>query len=83
MKVKSQSEVAQSCPTPPSIHGISQARVLEWGAIALSVCRADMYELEIALMIITESCDRCLHCGSVEGSWVFSSEIFLLFNSCI
>ena len=46
MKVKSESEVAQSCPTlsdlmdcsPPgsSIHGIFQARVLEWGAIALS-----------------------------------------------
>ena len=46
MKVKSQSEVAQSCPTlrnpmdcsPPgsSIHGIFQARVLEWGAIAFS-----------------------------------------------
>ena len=44
MKVKSESEVAQSCPTlsdpmdcsPPgsSIHGILQARVLEWGAIA-------------------------------------------------
>ena len=43
MKVKSESEVAQSCPTlsdpmdysPPdfSIHGIFQARVLEWGAI--------------------------------------------------
>ena len=47
MKVKSESEVAQSCPTlsdpmdcsPPdsSIHGIFQARVLEWGAIAFSV----------------------------------------------
>ena len=44
MKVKSESEVAQSCPTlrdpmdcsPPgsSVHGIFQARVLEWGAIA-------------------------------------------------
>ena len=42
MKMKSESEVAQSCPTlcnpmdcsPPgsSIHGIFQARVLEWGA---------------------------------------------------
>ena len=42
---KSESEVAQSCPTlqdpidcrPPgsSVHGIFQARVLEWGAIAL------------------------------------------------
>ena len=46
MKVKSESEVAQSCPTlsdpmdcsPPgsSIHGIFQARVLEWGAITFS-----------------------------------------------
>ena len=46
MKVKSESEVAQSCPTlsntmdcsPPgsSIHGVFQARVLEWGAIAFS-----------------------------------------------
>ena len=45
-KVKSESEVAQSCPTlsdpmdcrPPgsSIHGIFQARELEWGAIAFS-----------------------------------------------
>ena len=46
MKVKSESEVAQSSPTcsnpmdcsPPgsSIHGIFQARVLEWDAIAFS-----------------------------------------------
>ena len=46
MKVKSQSEVAQSCLTPrdlmdcslsgSSIHGIFQARVLEWDAIAFS-----------------------------------------------
>ena len=47
MKVKSESEVAQSCPTlrdpldcslpGSSTHGIFQARVLEWGAIAFSV----------------------------------------------
>ena len=41
MKVKSESEVAQSCltlsdPVDSSIHGIFQARVLEWGAIAFS-----------------------------------------------
>jgi len=46
MKVKSESEVAQSCPTlsdpidcsPPgsSIHGILQVGVLEWVAIAFS-----------------------------------------------
>ena len=48
MKVKSESEVVQSCPTPSdpmdcsppssSAHGIFQARVLEWGAIAFSGC---------------------------------------------
>ena len=46
MKVKSESKVNQSCPTlsdpmdcsPPGslVHGIFQARVLEWGAIAFS-----------------------------------------------
>ena len=46
MKVKSESEVAQSCPTlsgpndrsrpGSSIHGISQARTLEWVAISFS-----------------------------------------------
>ena len=55
MKVKSESEVAQSCPTlrdpmdcslpGSSVHGISQARVLEWGAIAFSLlhCRQVLY----------------------------------------
>ena len=46
MKVKRESEVAQSCPTPSdpmecsipgaSVHGIFQARVLEWVAAAFS-----------------------------------------------
>jgi len=46
MKVKSESEADQSCPTlrdpmdyslpGSSVHGIFQARVLEWGAIAFS-----------------------------------------------
>ena len=44
MEVKSESEVTQSCPTlhnpmdcslpGSSVHGIFQARILEWGAIA-------------------------------------------------
>ena len=48
MKAKSESEVTQSCPTlsypmdyyslpGSSVHGIFQARVLEWGAIAFSL----------------------------------------------
>ena len=46
MKVKTESEVILSCPTPSdpmdcsppgsSVHGICQARELEWGAIAFS-----------------------------------------------
>ena len=47
MRVKSESEVTQSCPTlsdpmdcslpGSSVHGIFQARVLEWGAITFSI----------------------------------------------
>ena len=47
VKVKSESEAAQSCRTlsdpvdcslpGSSVHGIFQARVLEWGAIAFSL----------------------------------------------
>ena len=47
MKMKSESEVAQLCPTlsdpmdcslpGSSVHGIFQARVLEWGVIAFSI----------------------------------------------
>ena len=54
MKVKSENEVAQSCPTlsdpmdcslpGSSIHGIFQARVLEWGAIAFSVLHVSEYQ---------------------------------------
>ena len=57
MKVKNESEVAQLCPTlydpmdwslpGSSIHGIFQARVLEWGAIAFS----DLY-LSLSLIIL-------------------------------
>ena len=56
MKVKSESEVAQSCPTlsdpmdcslpGSSIHGIFQARVLEWGAIAFSLYNCELNHKE-------------------------------------
>ena len=64
MKVESESEVAQLCLTlgdpmdcsPPgsSVHGIFQARVLEWGAIAfsdLSIVKA-IYDKPIANIIL-------------------------------
>ena len=54
MKVKSESEVTQSCLTlshpmdcslpGSSIHGIFQARVLEWGAIALVSAKNEVKE---------------------------------------
>ena len=55
-KVKSEREVAQSCPTlrdpmdcslpGSSIHGIFQARVLEWGAIAFSGACTAIYKID-------------------------------------
>ena len=52
-KVKSESEVAQLCPTlsdpmdcsPPGffVHGIFQARVLEWVAIAFSISLTSLF----------------------------------------
>jgi len=63
MKVKSESEVAQSCPTlcdpmdcrlpGSSIHGNFQARVLEWGAIAFSVLDSTIQQSESAICIHT------------------------------
>ena len=53
MKVKSENEVAQSCPIlsdlmdcslpGSSFHGIFQARLLEWGAIAFSASLPYLY----------------------------------------
>ena len=68
MKVKSESEVAQSCPTlsrlmdcslpGSSIHGIFQARVLDWGAIAFSesnlwdTAKAILRKIRVKIIII-------------------------------
>ena len=57
VKVKSESEVAQSCSTlhdsidcslpGSSVHGIFQARVLEWGAIAFSKGRCSRIKFSL------------------------------------
>ena len=59
MKVKSESEVTQSCPIlsypmdcslpGSSIHGIFQARLLEWGAIAFSIWMGQLHSKVLAL----------------------------------
>ena len=56
MEVKSESEVAQSCLTPSdpmdcsppgsSVHGICQARILEWVAIAFSAFRHNAHLID-------------------------------------
>ena len=66
MKVKSESEVAQLCPTVSdpmdcslpgsSIHGIFQARVLEWGAIAFSNNEAE-YLVNVSFPELAASVD--------------------------
>ena len=69
MKVKSESEVTQSCPTlgdlidcsrpGSSVHGISQARVLEW-VPSPSPC---------SVYATAESCQSCLPlCDPIDGS---------------
>ena len=61
MKVESEREVAQSYPTlsdpidcslpGPSVHGIFQATVLEWGAIAFSLLCTYMRVIVIAQLV--------------------------------
>jgi len=63
MKVKSESQVAQLYPTLSdpmdcspsgfSVHGIFQARVLEWGAIAFSRKYLAHYKYKLLLIITT------------------------------
>ena len=66
MKVKSESEVAQSCPTlsdpmdcsppGPSVHGIFQARVLEWGAVEHTTSSPFVFFLTLIMLYIFGCC---------------------------
>ena len=81
MKVKSESDFAQSCLTlsdamdcslpGSSVHGIFQARVLGWGAIAFSACqcRKVKSESEIAqsCRTLSDAMDCSLPGSSVHG----------------
>ena len=82
MKVKSESEVAQSCPTlsspmdcsPPgsSIHGIFQARALEWGAIAFSGTIKLQTSKHLSMLSRVRSCRSArvpgMHCHTRASS---------------
>ena len=66
MKVKSESEVTQSCLTlsnpmdcslpGSSIHGIFQATVLEWGAIAFSLVNLTTLQIPLSLVAVKSLC---------------------------
>ena len=71
---ESESEVAQSCPTlsnpmdcslsGSSAHGIFQARVLEWGAIAFSGLKARLtkYKFLVSKIIFLSNLRISFHC---------------------
>ena len=87
MKVKSESEVAQSCPTlsdpmvcrPPGspVHGISQARILEWVAISFS---GDLPNPGIKLSLLLCQVSPALQVDSLPSEP--SGELFLLCCCC-
>ena len=70
MKAKSESEVTQSCPTcsnpmdcslpGSSVHGIFQARVLEWGAIAFSMTGAISSLISSLVLLASAHLPLCL-----------------------
>ena len=81
MKVKSESEVAQSCltftdPTDcslpgSSIHGIFQARVLEWGAIAFSQIVLDAWKDKVTqLQTDSHSVSQSLCVWVYINTWI-------------
>ena len=85
MKVKSQSEVAQSYPTPSdpmdcsltgsSVHGIFQARVLEWGAIAFSETYiVEFWKIHFDIYFLLESFPFTV----VADIFMFSSSYFIV-----
>ena len=94
MKVKSESEVAQSCPIlrdpmdcslpGSSIHGIFQARVLEWGATLLQIrvtCIlhlekfTKLYSKKVFPICVSTKCYRCTctppPCPIHQHHWIF------------
>ena len=88
MKVKSESEVTQSCPTlsdpmdcslpSSSVHGIFQARVLEWGAIAFSVLTAllryNSHAVKLTILEPTYQCFLVPGCATITS--IKSQNIF-------
>ena len=77
MKVKSESEVAQSSPTlqdpmdcslrGSSVHGIFQARVLEWGAIAFLQVLVTCIQMETQVWVSSLVTTEVIHLGVLSA----------------
>ena len=98
MKVKSESEIAQSCPTlsdpmdcslpGSSVHGIFQAKVLEWGAVAFSTVDRIKFLKYIFLyfsgiVLLTFSNALIKIQGSVAGIWERNDTEKIDYNSLL
>ena len=92
MKVKSEREVAQSCPTlsnhmdcslpGSSIRGIFQARVLEWGAIAFSTKKGTTLTKIAVFILFYFFCNFCMYIKEIISDSLF--HILLFFSlKCI
>ena len=93
-KVKSEREVAQSYPTlrdpmdcsPPgsSVHGIFQARMLEWGAIAFSVVSVRVSLMTHSHSLDAEDTRRVGIRAMPTGKWSSGRlPVWLLHHSCL
>ena len=81
MKVKSESEIAQSCPTlsdpmdcslpGSSVHGIFQARVLEWVAIAFSETYLQEYPIANMHILITQRAKTLIKMNKILSYAIF------------
>ena len=90
IKVQTESEVTQSCLTlrdpmdcslpGSSVHGIFQARVLEWGATAFSVILASMAQMPPILQEALFDFFFHLRCNTHSGipQWILSSPLPVL-----
>ena len=102
MEVKSESEVPQLCPTlrdpmdyhGSSVHGIFQAKVLEWGAIDVYCCHSSLESMVVYSMGVFASTFQCLSivytCTSLKhetlalspGSQSIPPTLSLAFQKC-
>ena len=94
MKVESESEVAQSCPTlsnltdcsPPgsSIHGILQATVLEWDAIAFSnhTCISGVKVISSLRLLLKKKKSPIISAWHFVQGPSFLTNTILFFNEC-